>query len=92
MGPGARPGSEGPIALRLGGSRRLHQDPSGAQRGLLEPLGDTGAPSSQPGRAWHEPSSSRPAAHTGVESLKAFDLLDPLMWAVMCKLRQPDLS
>lgn len=32
----------------------------------------------------------RSAAHTGVESLKAFDLLDPLMWAVTCKLRQPD--
>lgn len=32
----------------------------------------------------------RSAAHTGVESLKASDLLDPLMWAVTCELRQPD--
>lgn len=30
-------------------------------------------------------------AHTGVESLKAFDPLDPLMWVVTCEPRQPDL-
>ena len=40
--------------------------------------------------AWHTP-GSRGLQHTGVESLKAVDPLDPLMWAVTCELRQPDL-